>query len=276
MDDAIEPLTPSLIPDSEQRVYVGSLAGTLRSSHPELRLDSCNGLNKFFWVSKGNGRCMINGVTRSFGPNTVIFIPHDVPHQLELSSNVFGVVVTLDPDVPIALPTQNVFLPILNLMDQKQIALRFDRVFAEFNTTSIGRNLSVEYLVGLLAINVARMAHKHFKEPKTSAAQRLMESFVNILEKEYRTGRTLAEYAKELGVTPTHLTRVCQQVNGKSASRLIQERVLAEARMMLSNTNHKILEISSHLGFSSAAYFTRLFSAKQGQTPKEFRQTVQK
>jgi len=59
----MEEPSPSLFPDAEQRVFVGSLAGTLRSSHPELRLDSCNGLNKFFWVSKGNGRCMINGVT---------------------------------------------------------------------------------------------------------------------------------------------------------------------------------------------------------------------
>tara|TARA_Y100000385_G_scaffold15935_1_gene16128 strand:+ start:476 stop:679 length:204 start_codon:yes stop_codon:yes gene_type:complete len=67
---------------------------------------------------------------------------------------------------------------------------------------------------------------------------------------------------------------MCQRLNGKSASRLIQERVLAEARMMLSNTDYKILEISSILGFSSAAYFTRLFSAKQGQTPKEFRRSA--
>lgn len=39
---------PCLITDPEQRVYVGSLADTLRSRRPELRLDSCNGLNKFF------------------------------------------------------------------------------------------------------------------------------------------------------------------------------------------------------------------------------------
>ena len=272
----MEETTLQLLAETDQRVFVGSLAGTLRSSHPELRLDSCNGLHKFFWISKGNGRCMINGVTRSFGPNTVIFIPHDAPHQLELSSNVFGVVVTVDPAVTVALPERTVFLPILNLMDQKQIANRFDRVFAEFNATGVGRNQAVECLVGLLSVHVARMAQKHLKDPQTSAAQRLMENFVNLLEKEYRTARTLAEYAKELGVTPTHLTRVCQQVNGKSASRLIQERVLAEARMMLTNTDHKILEISNHLGFSSPAYFTRLFSQKQGQTPKEFRHAAQK
>jgi AraC family transcriptional activator of pobA len=272
----MEPNAPKLINDTHQRVFVGSLAGTLRSSHPELRLDSCNGLYKFFWITKGNGRCMINGVTRSFGPNTAIFIPHNVPHQLQLASNVFGIVVTVNTDVTVVLPNQTVFLPILNLMDQKQIANRFDRVFAEFNTSGIGRNLAVEYLVGMLSVNVARMAQKHFKQPQTNAAQRLMEAFVNMLEKDYRTGRTLGDYARVMGVTPTHLTRVCQQVNGKSASRLIQERVLAEARMMLSNTDHKILDISNQLGFSSAAYFTRLFSAKQGQTPKAFRHSAHK
>ena len=53
-----------LVTDTAQRVFVGSLAGTLRSSHPELRLDSVNGLHKYFWINKGNGRCMINGVPR--------------------------------------------------------------------------------------------------------------------------------------------------------------------------------------------------------------------
>ena len=267
---------PTLLEDTPQQVFVGSLAGTMRGLHPELRVDSCNGLHKFFWISKGNGRCMINGVTRSFGPNTAIFIPHDVPHKLELSRNVFGIIVAVNPVSSSSLPNRTVFLPILNLMDQKQIANRFDRLAGEYGSDGLGRNMAVEYLVGLLSVHVARMAQKHQKSPKVNASQRLMEGFVNLLEKDFRSARTLAQYAKELGVTPTHLTRVCQQVNGKSASRLIQERVLGEARMMLLNTDHKILEISNHLGFSSPAYFTRLFSAKLGQTPKAFRQAQTK
>jgi AraC family transcriptional regulator, transcriptional activator of pobA len=118
------------------------------------------------------------------------------------------------------------------------------------------------------------MAQKYFKVNKSTVAQRFMGRFAHILEKKYHTGHTLADYAKELGVTATHLTRVCQRVNGKSASRFTQERVVAEARIMLSNTDYKILEISNILGFSSAAFYTRLFSAKQGQTPKEFRRSA--
>ena len=67
---------------------------------------------KFFWVSRGNGRCMVSGVTRAFGPNTVIFIRHNAPHQFKLSSNVFGILVSLEPNVAVALPNQNLFLPI--------------------------------------------------------------------------------------------------------------------------------------------------------------------
>ena len=160
-------------------------------------------------------------------------------------------------------------------MDQKQVASSFDKVNSEFNASGIGRNLSVKYLVGLLAVYISRMAKKCTKGSKSTAAQRLMEKFVNNLEEEYRTGRNLAEYASELDVTTTHLTRVCHQANGKSASHLIQERILSEARAMLSHIDRKILEISNQLGFSSAAYFTRLFSAKQGQTPKEFRKNSQ-
>ena len=118
------------------------------------------------------------------------------------------------------------------------------------------------------------MAQKYFKVNKSTVAQRLMGRFVHILEKKYRTGHTLANYAKELGVTATHLTRVCQRVNGKSTSRFTQERVLAEAWMMLSNTDYKILEISNILGFSSALTTHDFFSAKQGQTPKEFRRSA--
>lgn len=263
----------ALLDDSEQRVFVGSLSGKLRPNQPELRLDSCNGMNKFVWLSKGNGRVMINCVTKSVGPHTLIYVPENTPHRMELSNGTFGTVVACESIINAALPEEPFLLPILNLMDQKQIATRFDRLLAESNVKGVGQNTAAECLVGLLSVQAARMAVKAQSGQKQTAAQRLMKTFAEILERDYRTGRTLTDYATEMGVTPTHLTRVSRQMNAKSASRIIQERVLSEARNLLVDTNHKILEISDQLGFSSPAYFTRLFSMKLGQTPKEFRQS---
>ena len=75
-------------------------------------------------------------------------------------------------------------------------------------------------------------------------------------------------------VTPTHLSRACRNACGKSASRLLADRVHFEARRMLQDTDMTVSEISRRLGFRSAAYFTRAFQGKTGLTPTAFRRSA--
>jgi AraC family transcriptional regulator, transcriptional activator of pobA len=257
-------------------LHVGSLAGLLRSSRPQLRLDGRNGLHKFIWISKGSGRGMIDGVTRGFGPNTVLFIPQSVPHHISLTSNAHGTLIALEPRADLIVPPDTLFMPILNIMEQSQTSTKFDSIVGEYNSAEPGKGAALACYIGLLTVYVARLAQKIAKQPKSTASLRLMKGFSRALEQNFRISKTLADYARDLGVTPTHLTRVCQAANGKAASVMIQERVLNEARLLLLNTDAKILQISQHLGFTSAAYFTRLFSAKMGQTPREFRKSGNK
>ena len=98
-----------------------------------------------------------------------------------------------------------------------------------------------------------------------------MRAFAHLVEDKFHTGQTLNDYAETLGVTPTHLTRVCQKLNGISASKLLQNRILAEARRELLLSDDKIQDVSAALGFTSPAYFTRLFTQKLGITPKQYR-----
>jgi AraC-like DNA-binding protein len=44
-----------------------------------------------------------------------------------------------------------------------------------------------------------------------------------------------------------------------------------EARRLLLDTDMPAREIAEHLGFSSAAYFTRAFTQATGRTPSDFR-----
>ncbi|MEZ5912190.1 MAG: helix-turn-helix transcriptional regulator [Paracoccaceae bacterium] len=83
----------------------------------------------------------------------------------------------------------------------------------------------------------------------------------------------VADYASALGVTPTHLTRVCNKTCGRSAHDLLQDRVLFEARRMLAETKLPVKDVSAQLGFASAAYFTRAFQHRTGKTPTQFRRT---
>ena len=79
------------------------------------------------------------------------------------------------------------------------------------------------------------------------------------------------DYAKALGVTPTHLSRVCRSLTGSAASRLILERRLLEARRALAYTSMQIAEIAYMLGYSDPAYFARVFAQSAGESPSAFR-----
>ena len=81
----------------------------------------------------------------------------------------------------------------------------------------------------------------------------------------------MSDYARELGVTPTHLSRVCRETCGRPASALLHDRQLFEARRLLAETKIPVQDIAEALGFGSAAYFSRSFQARTGKTPTAFR-----
>lgn len=65
----------------------------------------------------------------------------------------------------------------------------------------------------------------------------------------------MADYAGALGVTPTHLTRVCRAASGKTAAEIITERKLYEARVMLGQAEPPISGVAEALGFHSYRVF---------------------
>jgi AraC family transcriptional activator of pobA len=94
------------------------------------------------------------------------------------------------------------------------------------------------------------------------------------MEREFRNGAGVGDLAALLGVTPTHLTRCCQQCCGRSAIELLQDRRIFEARKMLAETDQPVGQIGAALGFASPAYFTRAFQHRTGQAPSAFRRAI--
>jgi len=266
-------LTHSHLTQSEQKVWVGSLASSVRSTSPELRLDGQNGFHKFMWLSKGHARVVINGITRGIGPNTFIFVPNTTPHVFEVGLHTYGSFVAASPKIDINLPTQAFVFPVLNIMQQAETAKYIDNIVSEASSDAPGRFLAVEAYVSLLLVHILRLTGDKVEKNQEDASQRLMRKFSRILEGQFRSGRSLSEYADVLGVTTTHLSRVSRAMNNKSAGQLIQDRVLSEATHLLLHSNDKVQDISKQLGFSSPAYFTRLFNAKLHQTPKDYRKS---
>ena len=84
----------------------------------------------------------------------------------------------------------------------------------------------------------------------------------------------MSDYAEDLSVTPTHLNRVTRAATGDTASHLILNRMIREARRNLVYTNLPVSAIAYALGFDDAAYFSRVYAAATGLSPRTFRAQV--
>jgi AraC-like DNA-binding protein/mannose-6-phosphate isomerase-like protein (cupin superfamily) len=99
----------------------------------------------------------------------------------------------------------------------------------------------------------------------------LLRSFRKLLEQNFRTMRLPKEYAALLYVTPNHLNAFCQDVLGQTAGEIIRDRVLLEAKRLLTNGDMHIAGIADELHFNDYSYFNRFFKKGTGYTPEEFR-----
>lgn len=224
-------------------------------------------------ITKGQGRITVAGLTNGYGPNNLIFVPAHTMYGLEIGPTVFGQILTLP--IGIDLPDAPFHLRLLDVAPQKELQGYMEAIERELKPEGDARAANCH--LGLLAIFVERQLAARdpasIDKRRISAAGRLVAKYTDMIARDFSNDLSVADYAAALRVTPTHLTRVCQQTCGRSALKLLNERIHYEACVLLRDTKTPVQDIAQRLGFQSAAYFTRSFQEKAGQTPSGFRQT---
>ncbi|MCC6306423.1 MAG: helix-turn-helix domain-containing protein [Rhodobacteraceae bacterium] len=225
------------------------------------------------WFTRGQGRITMAGITRGYTVHNAIFIPAGTMHGFEVGTQVNGQALFFGRTPPVPLPAGIVHLRIRETAAQFEINAHLDALGRELDGTHPGHERAALCHLGLVAVWLERQmaAAGEDRGPRPDAARRLAQRFATLLEREFRSGFGVADYAAALGVTPTHLTRSCKEACARSASALLQDRVLFEARRLLRETALPVKTVSEQLGFTSAAYFTRAFQTRTGQTPTAFR-----
>mgnify|MGYP000869348783 CR=1 FL=1 len=104
--------------------------------------------------------------------------------------------------------------------------------------------------------------------------QRVMQTynrFFSLLEQKYHQEHSVAFYAAELGLTQKRLNELCRSVTAMPAKKVIEERIILEAKRYLRHSAMSIKEICYLLGFADPAYFTRAFTRVASVAPSAFR-----
>lgn len=103
------------------------------------------------------------------------------------------------------------------------------------------------------------------------ARSRLVENAMLYVRHHLSEPVSVSETAHSLSVSRGHLSRLFRAETGMTLSDYINETKVREAMRLLEDTDGSLAVISASLGFSSQAYFTRVFKKYTGYTPKEYR-----
>lgn len=99
----------------------------------------------------------------------------------------------------------------------------------------------------------------------------LARRFALLVEEHYLNLRSICDYADALAVSERQLNDAVKRTTGRTASRVVHERLVLEAKRLLANTELGIAEIAFQLNFEDPAYFARFFKKHTALTPGQFR-----
>lgn len=116
---------------------------------------------------------------------------------------------------------------------------------------------------------VNREVFKFFQLEEKVRNHRLSE-YVKLVDHYFAEQKQVAFYAKILNVTVNYLNVCCRKYLSCTATQVIQDRIIQEAKRKFNLGNLSIKEVGFSLGFDDVSYFTRFFREKTGITPRKF------
>jgi AraC family transcriptional regulator, transcriptional activator of pobA len=104
--------------------------------------------------------------------------------------------------------------------------------------------------------------------------QKKLQEFLDLLEVNIRTEKQAAAYADMMSLSPFQLNSITKSLLEKTATELINDQILLEAKRYLLGTSNQVTQIASQLGYQDISYFIRYFKKKMGVTPEVFRKNL--
>lgn len=231
--------------------------------------------HRLYWVTYGQGHATYNGRRRGFAANTLLFFPAGSVHSVTFGAKgqVQGTLITLPANLDPALQIAPMTVRAESMRDQAEIGAAIERIANERRAMEPGADLAIRATLQLLSVWMIRkdaVQRARDASPR-KASQKLAAAYAELVEKKFRAAPGVGALAETLGVTPTHLSRVCRECYGLSAQAFLQRRVALQARLDLGERGRSVQDVARGLGFSSPAYFSRFVAAQTGKAPRDLR-----
>ncbi|WP_230530944.1 helix-turn-helix domain-containing protein [Microvirga roseola] len=235
-------------------------------------------------LTGGQAEIVVDGRGSMLEAPSIVTLPPMSVHGYAFSPDVEGTVVTLfDSRLSQILGAVDGIADgfratrLLSLRDHgdaaQTIAASMAAIAAECAGRAPGRLGAVEAHLALVLIALHRLYGASPKQPHRGTARSLHHAmrFRQLVDEDFHSHKPVDAYAGRLGLTATHLNRICREHLGDTALGVIHQRIALEAKRYLTFTSLSAKEVALALAFEDPAYFNRFFKQKTGLSPLSFR-----
>lgn len=240
----------------------------------------------FFFIlalKKGSGIHEIDFTPYNVLDHSVFFLRPGQVHQLHLKAGSSGYLIEFN--TAFYHPKEKVSIERLRKASNKNFCElqieRFNRIlevlasmYDEFKEKEEGYQEVIKASLDIFFIEFVRQS-PHPNVVVTSAAsytQDRFEEFLELLDKHIAKEKQVSQYTDRMSLSAYQLNEITKSSIGKTASDLINEHIILEAKRYLLATPNQVKDIADLLGYEDPSYFIRFFKKHTGHSPDAFRQ----
>lgn len=253
--------------------------------HWEIKLHRHASFFQILYIDIGAGDAIFGEQSHAIQPPAVVTVPPGLDHGFRFSRDIDGLVITMLSANLSHLPGDRSrlgeWLAVPHLIpldpedpDAAYVMQSLKRLGQEYINNLSGRSELLASYVSLALRLTARISHQEdVSQFPADENERRMEQLNGLIQRHFRSHKPASFYAREIGVSPTHLNRIVRSMTGKTVHDLIVDKLVDEAKRELLFTLASMQEISYRLGFADPAYFSRFFLRHARATPKDWRKS---
>lgn len=236
------------------------------------------------FTAKGNGRHTIDFTNYEIIPQRVFFISSGQLHHWDYLTRVKGFVVLfteafynliytgnekIKSDKALANNQAYIDLDDTEFTDWNNLLLLIEQEY--FQQSANYKEVICLMLKALVLKYNRKSAMVQSNESRSSRKHNIVDDYKILIETYYKEWKLPKLYAQLLNITPNYLNSVCKEVLDKSATELIQHRIILEAKRLLTHTDETVTQIAYELGFDDNSHFGKYFKKAINSSPEQFR-----
>jgi len=239
--------------------------------------------------TKGSGNILINSDHYKVEPNTVAIIAPNQMHSFERLENAEGIIFFFCQDFYVeefsfirllnlysytSQTERDVCNPCLTLTDKEvsPVISVLNSIQTEYESYTPSNNSAViiRSHLNILLLKLSELFEsKSGKSFNTDSI--LIHSLSHLVDSYFIKEHHLEFYTKSFNISESQLNEICNKHFNSSLKKILQNRLMQEARKLLLSTDLSVSEIAYKLNFEDNSYFNKVFKSKTGITPKRFR-----